>query len=83
MIIEQTILLVLILSRWLLPKGELTREELSQLLLVRIETIIAIHNSRFRFFEVYIGIAADIVEFFEVFKEHQVDTKIPSTKSGT
>lgn len=34
MIIEQMILLVLILSRWLLPKGELTREELSQLLLV-------------------------------------------------
>jgi hypothetical protein len=34
MIIEQMTLLVLILSRWLLPKGELTREELSQLLLV-------------------------------------------------
>ncbi|CAF0735549.1 unnamed protein product [Rotaria sordida] len=58
MIIEQTTLLVLILSRWLLPKGELTREELSQLLLV------------------YIGIAADIVEFFEVFKEKKVRTNI-------
>jgi hypothetical protein len=34
MIIEQMTLLVLILSRWLLPKGDLTREELSQLLLV-------------------------------------------------
>ncbi|CAF1385595.1 unnamed protein product [Rotaria magnacalcarata] len=56
MIIEQMTLLVLILSRWLLPKGELTREELSQLLLV------------------YIGIAADIIEFFEVFKEKSVRT---------
>jgi hypothetical protein len=35
MIIEQMTLLVLILSRWLLPKGGLTREELSQLLLVK------------------------------------------------
>jgi len=34
MIIEQVTILVLILSRWLLPKGELSREELSQLLLV-------------------------------------------------
>ncbi|CAF1085205.1 unnamed protein product [Rotaria sp. Silwood1] len=58
MIIEQMILLVLILSRWLLPKGELTREELSQLLLV------------------YIGIAADIIEFFEVFKEKNVRTNV-------
>jgi hypothetical protein len=35
MIIEQVTILVLILSRWLLPKGELSREELSQLLLVK------------------------------------------------
>ncbi len=39
MIIEQMTLLVLILSRWLLPKGELTREELSQLLLVKKQII--------------------------------------------
>ncbi|CAF0967877.1 unnamed protein product [Adineta ricciae] len=58
MIIEQMTLLVLILSRWLLPKGEMTREELSQLLLV------------------YIGIAADIIEFFEVFREKEVRTNI-------
>ena len=38
MIIEQMTLLVLILSRWLLPKGEMTREELSQLLLVKTKT---------------------------------------------
>ncbi|CAF0994367.1 unnamed protein product [Adineta ricciae] len=44
--------------RWLLPKGEMTREELSQLLLV------------------YIGIAADIIEFFEVFREKEVRTNI-------
>ncbi|XP_013393298.1 transmembrane protein 26-like [Lingula anatina] len=32
--IEQSLLVVLILGRWLLPKGELTRDELSHLLLV-------------------------------------------------
>ncbi|CAF4628636.1 unnamed protein product, partial [Rotaria sp. Silwood2] len=58
MIIEQMTLLVLILSRWLLPKGELTREEVSQLLLI------------------FIGIAADIIEFFEVFKEKNVRTNV-------
>ena len=48
MIIEQMILLVLILSRWLLPKGDLTREELSQLLLVIIDLIL--NKKRFRFY---------------------------------
>lgn len=43
--LQQALLFVLILGRWLLPKGELTRDQLSQLLLV------------------YIGIAADILEF--------------------
>lgn len=32
--IEQALLVLLIIGRWLLPKGELTRDELSQLLLV-------------------------------------------------
>ncbi|XP_022102551.1 transmembrane protein 26-like isoform X2 [Acanthaster planci] len=43
--LQQTLLFVLIVGRWLLPKGSLTRDQLSQLLLV------------------YIGIAADILEF--------------------
>ncbi|XP_038076648.1 transmembrane protein 26-like [Patiria miniata] len=34
--IQQTLMLVLILGRWLLPKGQLTRDQLSQLLLVYI-----------------------------------------------
>lgn len=52
--LEQLLLLLLILGRWLLPKGKLTHDQLSQLLLV------------------YIGTAADIVEFFEAFKEEEV-----------
>ncbi|XP_033120027.1 uncharacterized protein LOC117119346 isoform X2 [Anneissia japonica] len=43
--LQQTLIFLLILGRWWLPKGELTRDQLSQLLLV------------------YIGIAADILEF--------------------
>ena len=53
-VIEQVLLLFLILGRWMLPKGKLTHDQLSQLLLV------------------YIGTAADIVEFFEAFKEEEV-----------
>ena len=53
-LLEQILLLILILGRWLLPKGKLTHDQLSQLLLV------------------YIGTAADIVEFFEAFNEEQV-----------
>ncbi|XP_055864232.1 transmembrane protein 26-like [Biomphalaria glabrata] len=52
--LEQLLLLILILGRWFLPKGKLTHDQLSQLLLV------------------YIGTAADIVEFFEAFKEEAV-----------
>uniref|UniRef100_A0A1I8IPQ8 Transmembrane protein 26 n=2 Tax=Macrostomum lignano TaxID=282301 RepID=A0A1I8IPQ8_9PLAT len=52
--LEQLLLLLLILGRWMLPKGKLTHDQLSQLLLV------------------YIGTAADIVEFFEAFKEEVV-----------
>ena len=36
LILEQVLLLLLILGRWLLPKGTLTRDQLSQLLLVYI-----------------------------------------------
>ncbi|XP_071944111.1 uncharacterized protein [Antedon mediterranea] len=53
-ITEQLLLLVLILGRWILPKGEVTRDQLSQLLLV------------------YIGTAADIIEFMDVLKEPNV-----------
>ncbi|CAG5119291.1 unnamed protein product [Candidula unifasciata] len=52
--LEQLLLLILILGRWFLPKGKLTHDQLSQLLLV------------------YIGTAADIVEFFEAFTEEKV-----------
>ena len=34
--IEQLLLFVLILGRWMLPKGDISRDELSQLLLVYI-----------------------------------------------
>ena len=53
-ILEQIVLVVLILGRWLLPKGKLTRDQFSQLMLV------------------YIGMAADIVEIFEAFRESKV-----------
>ena len=41
---------MLLSDSWMLPKGDLTRDQLSQLLLV------------------YIGTAADIIEFFDSFK---------------
>ena len=47
-------MLILIIGRWMLPKGDLTRDQLSQLLLV------------------YIGTAADIIEFFDSFKEDKI-----------
>ena len=53
-ILEQVVLVVLILGRWLLPKGRLSRNQFSQLMLV------------------YIGMAADIVEVFEAFRESKV-----------
>lgn len=56
MLIEQCLMLVLIIGRWMLPKGDLTRDQLSQLLLV------------------YIGTAADIIEFFDSIKDDKVNT---------
>ncbi len=47
---DQLRMLILIIGRWMLPKGDQTRDQLSQLLLV------------------YIGTAADIIEFFDSFK---------------
>ncbi|XP_071109194.1 transmembrane protein 26-like [Haliotis cracherodii] len=52
--IEQFLLLMLIVGRWMLPKGALSHDQLSQLLLV------------------YVGTAADIVEFYEAFNEEEV-----------
>ena len=57
LILEQVLLLILIIGRWMLPKGKLTHNQLSQLLLV------------------YIGTAADIVEFFDALKEKEVSKK--------
>ena len=62
--IEQILLLFLILGRWLLPKGKLTHDQLSQLLLV------------------YIGTAADIVEFFDAFKEEEVRNRADKVRPG-
>ncbi|XP_066957944.1 transmembrane protein 26-like [Macrobrachium rosenbergii] len=56
-LLEQFLMLALILGRWLLPLGTLTREQLSQLLLV------------------HIGTAADIIEFFDSFKDDRVANK--------
>lgn len=38
-LIEQFLMLILIVGRWMLPKGDLTRDQLSQLLLVYIGEI--------------------------------------------
>lgn len=53
-LIEQFLMLILIVGRWMLPKGDLTRDQLSQLLLV------------------YIGTAADIIEFFDSYKDNTI-----------
>ncbi|XP_052820555.1 transmembrane protein 26-like isoform X3 [Mya arenaria] len=53
-VLEQFLLLMLIVGRWILPKGSISHDQLSQLLLV------------------YVGTAADIVEFYEAFSEEQV-----------
>lgn len=53
-LIEQFLMLILIIGRWMLPKGDLTRDQLSQLLLV------------------YIGTAADIIEFFDSYKDNTI-----------
>ncbi|XP_039257238.1 transmembrane protein 26-like [Styela clava] len=52
--LEQTMFCILILSRWVLPRGEISRNQLSQLLLV------------------HVGMAADIMELFEVFEEEKI-----------
>ena len=55
----KTVLVVLVLGRWLLPRGKLTRDQFSQLTLV------------------YLGMAADIAEIPESFREFQVCNNYP------
>ena len=57
-------LVVLVLGRWLLPKGKLTRDQFSQLMLV------------------YLGMAADIAEIPESFREFQVHNFIVGYRSN-
>ena len=57
-IIEQFLMLILIIGRWMLPKGNMTRDQLAQMLLV------------------FIGTAADIIEFFDSFKVNTYHHKV-------
>lgn len=52
-LIEQFLMLILIIGRWMLPKGELTRDQLSQLLLVYIGIIyiITLPPKKMEFFD--------------------------------
>uniref|UniRef100_A0A7M6DP29 Transmembrane protein 26 n=2 Tax=Clytia hemisphaerica TaxID=252671 RepID=A0A7M6DP29_9CNID len=59
--IEQTGLLVLIVGRWLLPQGSISKDQFCQILLI------------------YIGTAADIVEFSEIYKDDDVINLGPDT----
>ncbi|VDK82470.1 unnamed protein product [Cylicostephanus goldi] len=63
-LLEQLLLVVLIIGRWLLPKGDISREQLSQILLAYLHPLSSQH-----FFQ---AISSDIVEFFDVFKEKPV-----------
>ena len=78
-IVEQTLLLVLIIGRWLLPVGKtMTRDQLSQLLLVYIGTAGIFISISFCFsfiFRLY-SFIADIIELFEAFKEHGVQRNL-------
>ncbi|KAJ8706563.1 hypothetical protein PYW07_012641 [Mythimna separata] len=83
-------LLLVYIGRWLLPKGDLTRDQLSQLLLVYIEQFLMLtlivgrwllpkgdltRDQLSQLLLVYIGTAADIIEFFESFKDEKVATE--------
>lgn len=51
-LIEQFLMLILIIGRWMLPKGDLTRDQLSQLLLVYIGMLkkrLCIHLMKHRY----------------------------------
>ena len=55
---EQALVLILVIGRWLLPKGDISRDQLSQLLLI------------------YVGTAADIMEFTEIIKDEDIRGKM-------
>ncbi|KAG4076381.1 hypothetical protein HA402_005824 [Bradysia odoriphaga] len=74
-LIEQFLMLVLIVGRWMLPKGDLTRDQLSQLLLVYIGS----YGSRIFLLKLFLdyifvpsGTAADIIEFFDSYKDNTI-----------
>lgn len=46
-LIEQFLMLILIVGRWMLPKGDLTRDQLSQLLLVYIGNIFRFEENKY------------------------------------
>lgn len=72
-LIEQFLMLVLIIGRWLLPKGDLTRDQLSQLLLVYIGSYFKKQFKPWVWQFCYIlGTAADIIEFFDSFKDNTI-----------
>lgn len=74
-LIEQFLMLVLIVGRWMLPKGDLTRDQLSQLLLVYIGMRSVFFFPKFlqKFVSMAIlGTAADIIEFFDSYKDNTI-----------
>jgi hypothetical protein len=50
MLIEQFLMLILIIGRWMLPKGDLTRDQLSQLLLVYIGKLFPTLSGKLKLF---------------------------------
>lgn len=71
-VIEQFLMLILIIGRWMLPKGELTRDQLSQLLLVYIGKLVLRGDRDGANVTEVSGTAADIIEFFDSFKDDKV-----------
>lgn len=66
-------MLILIIGRWMLPKGDLTRDQLSQLLLVYIgKVIFLLIYVDFWKEIIFVGTAADIIEFFDSFKDDKI-----------
>ncbi len=64
-VIEQTGVFILIIGRWTLPKGSISRDQFSQILLI------------------YVGTAADIVEFSELYSDEQVRAVEPKATQNT
>ncbi|EPB73528.1 hypothetical protein ANCCEY_07393 [Ancylostoma ceylanicum] len=71
-LLEQLLLVVLIIGRWLLPKGDISREQLSQILLAYLVAAYLCLLLRIQEVAVIQAISSDIVEFFDVFKEKAV-----------